>query len=157
MEVLRTAAALRAWRSGPGSVGLVPTMGALHRGHAALVDAAAQENDRAIASIFVNPTQFGPDEDYAAYPRSEAADLELLAAHGAAAAFVPTVEEIYPADDGDRAAVAPGEIADLLEGRARPGHFAGVATVVYRLLDLVRPDRAYFGQKDLQQLRVLPI
>ncbi len=153
MKVLRTAAAVREWRSGPGTVGLVPTMGALHEGHASLVDRAARENDRVIASIFVNPTQFGPRDDYAAYPRSEAADLKLLEERGAAAAFVPTVAEMYPA--GDDVPIVPGEIAAPLEGRARPGHFTGVATVVKRLLDIVTPDRAYFGQKDFQQLRVL--
>ncbi|MEP7004027.1 MAG: pantoate--beta-alanine ligase [Chloroflexota bacterium] len=155
MKVLRTAAAVREWRDGPGSVGLVPTMGALHEGHASLVDRATSENDRVIASIFVNPTQFGPGEDYAAYPRSEAADLALLVRHGAVAAFIPSVEEMYPADDDTR--IVPGEIAARLEGAARPGHFAGVATVVKRLLDIVAPDRAYFGQKDLQQLRVIQI
>ena len=153
MKVLRTAAAVRAWRSDGGTVGLVPTMGALHAGHAALVDIAAHENDRAIASVFVNPTQFGPGEDYAAYPRGEAADLELLNAHGADAAFVPSVQEMYPS--GADAPIVPGEIAAPLEGAARPGHFTGVATVVKRLLDIVTPDRAYFGQKDLQQLRVI--
>jgi len=153
VKVLRTAAAVRAWRNDGGTVGLVPTMGALHAGHAALVDIAAKENDRAIASIFVNPTQFGPGEDYTAYPRNEAADLELLEAHGADAAFVPSVEEMYPA--GDDAQIVPGEIAAPLEGAARPGHFTGVSTAVKRLLDIVRPDRAYFGQKDLQQLRVI--
>lgn len=153
MKVLRTADAVRDWRSGPGTVGLVPTMGALHDGHASLVDRAVRENDRVIASIFVNPTQFGPGEDYAAYPRSLDADLALLEQHGAIAAFVPTAEEMYPA--GDDAKIIPGEIAAPLEGAARPGHFTGVATVVKRLLDIVTPDRAYFGQKDLQQLRVI--
>ena len=153
MKVLRTAAAVREWRSGPGTVGLVPTMGALHGGHASLVDRAVRENDRVIASIFVNPTQFGAGEDYTTYPRPEAADLKLLEERGAAAAFVPAVKEMYPA--GADASIVPGEIATPLEGRARPGHFSGVATVVKRLLDIVTPDRAYFGQKDLQQLRVI--
>lgn len=153
MRVLRTAAAVRDWRKGSGTVGLVPTMGGLHEGHAALVGRAVRENERAIVSIFVNPTQFGPHEDYTAYPRTEAADLELLEEHGAAAAFVPTVGEMYPGGDDGR--IVPGEIAMPLEGSARPGHFMGVATVVKRLLDIVMPDRAYFGQKDLQQLRVI--
>ena len=153
MEVLRTAAAVREWRPGAGPVGLVPTMGALHDGHAALVDRAVRENERVIASIFVNPTQFGPGDDYTAYPRSIDMDLELLESHGAAAAFVPPVEEMYPAGGG--AQVLPGDIAARLEGVARPGHFIGVATVVRRLLDIVSPDRAYFGQKDFQQLRVI--
>jgi pantoate--beta-alanine ligase len=128
-------------------------MGALHDGHAALVDRATGENDATIASIFVNPTQFAPGEDFAAYPRSEDADQELLEAHGAAAAFVPAAEEIYPPDDDTR--VVPGKIAEPLEGLARPGHFTGVATVVAKLLAIVTPDRAYFGQKDFQQLRVI--
>ena len=152
MEVLRTAAAVREWRPGAGPVGLVPTMGALHDGHAALVDRAVRDNERVIASIFVNPTQFGPGEDYTAYPRSLDMDLELFGSHGAAAAFVPSVEEMFP---GGGVQVVPGDIAAPLEGAARPGHFTGVATVVKRLLDIVTPDRAYFGQKDFQQLRVI--
>jgi pantoate--beta-alanine ligase len=153
VKVLRTVAAVREWRATAGTVGLVPTMGALHAGHAALVDRAIRQNDAAIASIFVNPTQFGPHDDLAAYPRTEDADLALLETHGAAAAFVPTVDEMYPAGVGT--VVAPGPIAEPLEGAARPGHFAGVTTVVARLLDIVTPDRAYFGQKDFQQLRVI--
>jgi pantoate--beta-alanine ligase len=153
MKVLRTVTAVREWRASAGSVGLVPTMGALHEGHAALVDRAIRQNDAAIASVFVNPTQFGPHEDFGAYPRSEGADLALLEAHGAAAAFLPTVEEMYPPGDDTR--VTPGRIAEPLEGAARPGHFVGVATVVAKLLDIVTPTRAYFGQKDFQQLRVI--
>ena len=153
MKVLRTVAEVREWRATAGTVGLVPTMGALHDGHAALVDRAIRQNDAAIASIFVNPTQFGPGEDFAAYPRDEDADLKLLETHGAAAAFVPAVEEIYP--PGDETRVVPGKIAEPLEGAARPGHFTGVATVVAKLLAIVTPDRAYFGQKDFQQLRVI--
>ncbi|HEY8808187.1 MAG TPA: pantoate--beta-alanine ligase [Candidatus Limnocylindria bacterium] len=153
MEVLRTVAAVREWRLSAGTVGLVPTMGALHDGHAALVDRAIRQCDAAIASIFVNPTQFGPHDDLAAYPRTEDADVALLERHGAQAAFIPTVEEMYPAGDDTR--VTPGKIAELLEGAARPGHFAGVATVVAKLLEIVTPDRAYFGQKDFQQLRVI--
>ena len=151
--MLRTVAAVREWRASAGTVGLVPTMGALHDGHAALIDRAIRQNDAAIASIFVNPRQFGPDEDFAAYPRTEEADLTLLEAHGAAAAFVPVVAEMYP--PGDETHVTPGKIAEALEGAARPGHFTGVATVVAKLLDIVTPDRAYFGQKDFQQLRVI--
>lgn len=153
MIVLRTVDELRAWRRTVGTVGLVPTMGALHAGHAALVDRAAADNDRVIASIFVNPTQFGPQEDLAAYPRSEAPDLALLEARGCTAAFLPTVSEMYP--EGDDTRVVPGAIAERLEGLARPGHFTGVATVVTKLLALATPDRAYFGQKDFQQLRVV--
>jgi len=153
MKVLRTVAEVRQWRTSAGTVGLVPTMGALHDGHAALVERARGENDAAIASIFVNPTQFGPGEDFAAYPRSEDADLALLETHDAAAAFVPSAEEIYPPGDDTR--VMPGKIAETLEGAARPGHFTGVATVVAKLLAIVTPDRAYFGQKDFQQLRII--
>lgn len=153
MKVLRTVADARAWRADAGRVGFVPTMGALHAGHFSLVERAAVESDAAVASIFVNPTQFGPTEDYRAYPRSEERDLAMLEGAGAAAAFVPAVEEIYPRGDSFR--VDPGPIAARLEGAARPGHFVGVATVVAKLFEIVRPDVAYFGQKDFQQLRVL--
>jgi pantoate--beta-alanine ligase len=153
VKVLRTVADVRAWRAGAGRVGLVPTMGALHAGHMSLVERAVRETDAAIASIFVNPTQFGPNEDFAAYPRHEAEDVALLEKHGCAVAFVPSVEEIYPPGDATR--VTPGPIAAPLEGAARPGHFVGVATVVAKLLAIVRPDVAYFGQKDFQQLRVI--
>jgi pantoate--beta-alanine ligase len=153
VKVLRTAQDVRTWRATAGRVGLVPTMGALHAGHASLVERAARETDAAIASIFVNPTQFGPNEDFAAYPRREADDIALLEKVGCAAAFVPPVAEIYPPGDATR--VTPGPIAAPLEGAARPGHFVGVATVVAKLLAIVRPDKAFFGQKDFQQLRVL--
>lgn len=153
MKVLRTVADVRAWRPGAGRVGFVPTMGALHAGHMSLVERAVRETDTAIASIFVNPTQFGPNEDFAAYPRREAEDVALLEKHGCAVAFVPPVAEIYPPGDATR--VTPGPIAAPLEGAARPGHFVGVATVVAKLLAIVRPDIAFFGQKDFQQLRVL--
>jgi pantoate--beta-alanine ligase len=153
LKVLRTVADVRAWRSAAGRVGFVPTMGALHAGHMSLVQRAVRETEAAIASIFVNPTQFGPNEDFAAYPRREADDITLLEQHGCAAAFVPPVAEIYPPGDATR--VTPGPIAAPLEGAARPGHFIGVATVVAKLLAIVRPDIAFFGQKDFQQLRVL--
>lgn len=153
MKVLRTVAEVRSWRAGIGRVGFVPTMGALHAGHMSLVERAAHQTDAAIASIFVNPTQFGPNEDFAAYPRREADDIALLERHGCAAAFVPPVAEIYPPGDATR--VTPGPIAAPLEGAARPGHFVGVATVVAKLLAIVRPDTAFFGQKDFQQLRVI--
>ena len=153
VEILRSVAALREWRRQPGSVGLVPTMGALHAGHSSLVSAARAQNDRVVVSIFVNPTQFGPGEDYQSYPRDEGADLALLGSLSADAAFVPAVEEVYPAGDATR--VVPGPIAEPLEGRRRPGHFTGVATVVTKLLCMAEPDRAYFGQKDFQQLRVV--
>jgi len=153
LKVLRTVADVRAWRAGARQVAFVPTMGALHAGHMSLVERAVRESDAAIASIFVNPTQFGPNEDFAAYPRNEAEDLALLEKHGCAAAFVPPVAEIYPPGDATR--VTPGPVAAPLEGAARPGHFVGVATVVAKLLAIVRPDTAFFGQKDFQQLRVL--
>ncbi len=152
IRVLRTVADLRDWR-GAGDVGLVPTMGALHEGHLSLVHRAVRENERAIASIFVNPTQFSPDEDYRAYPRSEDADLALLERAGCAAAFVPALEEMYPPGDDTR--IVPGDVAARLEGAARPGHFTGVCTVVAKLFEMVRPTSAYFGQKDFQQLRVV--
>jgi len=153
IEVLRTVREIREWRAGAGEVGLVPTMGALHQGHLALVERAVRESERVIASIFVNPTQFGPSEDFRAYPRDEAKDLALLERSGCAAAFVPSVDEMYPAGDDTR--VVPGDVAARLEGAARPGHFTGVCTVVAKLFEMVRPARAYFGQKDFQQLRVI--
>jgi pantoate--beta-alanine ligase len=153
VKVLRTVAEVRAWRAAAGRVGFVPTMGALHAGHMSLVDRAVRQTDAAIASIFVNPTQFGPSEDFAAYPRREDEDIAMLETHACAAAFVPPVTEIYPPGDATR--VTPGPIAAPLEGAARPGHFVGVATVVAKLLAIVRPDVAFFGQKDFQQLRVL--
>jgi len=153
LKILRTVADVRAWRPGAGRVGFVPTMGALHAGHMSLVERAVRETDAAIASIFVNPTQFGPNEDFAAYPRREGDDIALLEKHGCTVAFVPPVAEVYPPGDATR--VTPGPIATPLEGAARPGHFVGVATVVAKLLAIVRPDIAFFGQKDFQQLRVL--
>lgn len=128
-------------------------MGALHEGHASLVKRAVGENDLAVVSIFVNPTQFGPHEDFAAYPRNEPADLALCEKLGATMVFAPPAVEMYPAGDATR--VQPGPIAARLEGAARPAHFAGVATVLTKLFAIVRPDVAYFGQKDFQQLRVV--
>ena len=153
MKVLRTAAETREWRATAGRTGLVPTMGALHAGHVSLVERAGRDGGAVVASIFVNPTQFGPREDFGAYPRREAEDLAMLDRAGVAAAFVPSVAEMYPPDD--TMSVDPGPIAAPLEGAARPGHFTGVATVVAKLFDVVQPDTAYFGQKDFQQLRVL--
>jgi len=128
-------------------------MGALHAGHASLILRAVRENDLAVVSIFVNPTQFGPHEDFSAYPRDEAADIAVSERLGAAMVFAPSVAEMYP--EGDSTRVQPGPIAARLEGTARPGHFAGVATVVTKLFAIIRPDVAYFGQKDFQQLRVI--
>jgi pantoate--beta-alanine ligase len=155
LRVLRTVAETRAWRAAAGRVAFVPTMGALHAGHISLMERAVRESDAAIASIFVNPTQFGPHEDFAKYPRREAEDAAMLEAAGVASVFVPSVEEMYPA--GAKATIEPGPIAGPLEGRARPGHFAGVVTVVDRLFEIVQPDVAFFGQKDFQQLRVIQV
>lgn len=136
------------------SIGLVPTMGALHEGHLSLMRAAAAENDIAVASIFVNPTQFGPQEDFSAYPRTLEQDACLAAAAGVTALFCPAVEEVYPPGNATWVTV-DGSLTDCLCGRSRPGHFRGVTTVVSRLFNIVRPDRAYFGQKDAQQAQVL--
>jgi pantoate--beta-alanine ligase len=139
-------------RRGDG-VGFVPTMGALHAGHRALLTRARAENDVVVASVFVNPLQFGPAEDLASYPRDRAADLAVLAADGVDLAFLPDEGEMWPAPPEVRLQV--GGLADRLEGLARPGHLDGVATVVAKLLHLVGPGRAYFGQKDAQQLAVI--
>lgn len=136
-----------------GSVGLVPTMGYLHAGHLALVARARAENDHLIATIFVNPTQFGPNEDFAAYPRDMAGDLAQLAEAGCDVVFTPATDEIYP--PGYQTYVTVEAVSQPLEGSHRPGHFRGVATVVAKLFNLTRPTRAYFGQKDAQQVRVI--
>jgi pantoate--beta-alanine ligase len=134
-------------------LGLVPTMGALHDGHLSLVRHARANNESMVASIFVNPTQFGPSEDFASYPRSLQRDLELLEAEGTDLVFVPPPSEVYP--EGFDTWIEPGTVAEGMEGAARPGHFRGVATVVAKLFTIVRPDRAYFGQKDGQQVAVI--
>ncbi|MBI3564084.1 MAG: pantoate--beta-alanine ligase [Elusimicrobia bacterium] len=155
--LVRTKAALaarvRAWRSRGLRVGFVPTMGALHSGHAALVRAAAAENDRVVVSVFVNPLQFGPHEDYGRYPRALPADRRLVFAAGADLAYAPSVAEMYP--KGFRTHVEVEGLSELYCGRYRPGHFRGVATVVLKLFNQVRADRAYFGEKDFQQVAIL--
>jgi pantoate--beta-alanine ligase len=136
-----------------GRVGLVPTMGSLHEGHLSLVARARRENQAVAASVFVNPTQFGPGEDFARYPRDLERDRRLLAAAGCDLLFAPEAGELYPA--GFASVLDPGPVAQLLEGQRRPGHFRGVATIVLKLLGIVQPQRAYFGQKDAQQLAVI--
>ena len=143
--------ALKDVRSSGGRVVLVPTMGALHEGHASLLRAAHAHGDSAVASIFVNPTQFGPGEDFERYPRTFDADLQVCEREGVDVVFAPTVEEVYPGGD-PQVTVDPGPMGSELEGAVRPGHFRGVLTVVAKLLGLVRPDAAIFGQKDYQQL-----
>lgn len=148
MIVARTAEEVRAAVEGP--VAFVPTMGALHAGHASLIRIAADDGGPVVVSDFVNPTQFGPGEDFDRYPRDLDADAALAAAAGADVLYAPELAEVYP--DGFATTVDPGPLADELCGRSRPGHFAGVATVVVRLYGLVRPTRAVFGRKDYQQL-----
>lgn len=147
-------AALAAVRASGGRVGLVPTMGALHAGHESLIRTAAGllgADDAVVASIFVNPLQFGPGEDLADYPRSFDADLAICAAEGVDVVFAPAVGELYPGGE-PQVTIEPGPLASILEGRSRPTHFRGVLTVVAKLFGLVRPDVAVFGQKDYQQL-----
>jgi pantoate--beta-alanine ligase len=157
IAVARTVAGLReavaGWRARQERVGLVPTMGALHRGHLALVAAARRDCQRVVASLFVNPKQFGPREDFAAYPRDEAADLAKFREGGVDLVFAPTVEEMYPG--GFATAVQVAGLGDAMEGAHRHGHFDGVATVVSKLLLQCLPDIAYFGEKDYQQLMVV--
>jgi pantoate--beta-alanine ligase len=153
--VAETAADLHRLRASlPGPVALVPTMGALHEGHRALVRAARQQAATVIVSVFVNPTQFGPGEDFDRYPRTWDADLAALAEEGADVVFHPGVDEVYP-PGALGVTVQPGAVGDVLEGAIRPGHFAGVLTVVAKLFGLVRPDLALFGEKDYQQLTLI--
>lgn len=154
MKVVRTRAALReALVDAPRPLGLVPTMGWLHDGHRSLIRVARAADATTIVTIFVNPRQFEDDADYSRYPRSEARDLAICEDEGVDIVFIPTVEEVYPA--GFDTTVRPGAIAEPLEGAARPGHFAGVATVVAILFGLVGADHAYLGQKDAQQVMVI--
>lgn len=157
MIICRTKAemreAVRGWKRAGETVGVVPTMGYLHEGHLGLVRMARQKADRVVATIFVNPTQFGPNEDLSTYPRDEARDLALLEAEGTDAVFLPSVEEMYGAG-GDTFVEVPG-LSAILQGALRPGHFRGVSTVVTKLFNIVTPDFAVFGEKDYQQLTLI--
>lgn len=153
MRIVRDVASVRAAVAGAGRVGLVPTMGAFHEGHLSLVRAARAACDLVVVWLFVNPTQFNEAADLAAYPRDEERDAALAAACGADILFAPTVEEVYPA--GYATTVTVAGIADVLEGAQRPGHFAGVATVVAKMFNMVGPDVAFFGAKDAQQVAVV--
>jgi len=156
METFTTVAQMKRWRTEQGekSVGFVPTMGYLHRGHLSLVEAARAANERVVVSIYVNPKQFGPGEDYATYPRDLQRDAALLEEAGVDVLFAPTDEEMYPPGFATTIRVE-GTLTAGLCGASRPGHFAGVATVVTKLFNIVRPTRAYFGEKDAQQLAVV--
>jgi pantoate--beta-alanine ligase len=154
MHVVATIAEMRTLRRAlPGDVGFVPTMGYLHKGHLSLVRAAREQNARVVVSIFVNPTQFGPNEDFERYPRDEERDLSLLRDERVDVAFMPSVDEIYP--PGASTFVDVEGVTEMLEGAHRPGHFRGVATVVAKLFNIVEPTHAYFGRKDAQQLVVV--
>ncbi len=157
LATVRGAADLRArvaaWRAGGDTVALVPTMGALHEGHLSLARLARERAGRVVASLFVNPGQFGPDEDFAAYPRDEIGDCALLASAGCDLLYAPPESDIYPA--GFSTTVSVAGVSAGMEGEVRPGHFAGVATVVAKLLIAVAPDIAVFGEKDYQQLQVI--
>ena len=156
-RVVETIAELRDALAGPRqqgqTIGLVPTMGALHAGHVSLVEAAAQRCDVVAVTVFVNPTQFAPNEDFERYPRNLEADLALLAASGAQLVFAPAVTEIYR--PGNQTSVDVGEVTKKLEGRFRPDHFRGVATIALKLFEIAQPDAAFFGQKDYQQTLVI--
>lgn len=156
MEIIRTVAELTNKLDSArkqGSIGLVPTMGALHAGHLSLIQKARQENDFVVVSVFVNPTQFNNPNDLATYPRTEEADTILLREAGVDFAFIPSVEEIYPEPDNRQFALGP--VAKVMEGAMRPGHFNGVAQIVSKLFAFTLPTRAYFGEKDFQQIAVI--
>lgn len=156
MEIIRSVAELRTKLNEArqkGSIGLVPTMGALHEGHLSLIQRARKENDTVVVSVFVNPTQFNNQTDLVTYPRTEEADVAMLEKAGVDYAFIPTVEEIYP--EPDTRVFDLGPVAEVMEGAMRPGHFNGVAQIVSKLFDYTRPTRAYFGEKDFQQIAVI--
>ena len=157
MRVVKTISELKSLISGykqeNKTVGLVPTMGALHAGHKSLVDRARKENDIVVVSVFVNPTQFNNKQDLATYPRTEERDCALLEAAGCDVVFMPAVEEVYPEPDNRQFDL--GAVAEVMEGAHRPGHFNGVAQIVSKLFGFVAPDRAYFGEKDFQQIAVI--
>ncbi|HVN41729.1 MAG TPA: pantoate--beta-alanine ligase [Steroidobacteraceae bacterium] len=159
MQIITRIAELRdlvtGWRLARESIAFVPTMGNLHMGHASLMAAAHLHGRRVVASVFVNPLQFGPTEDFAAYPRTPAEDEALLAEYGIDALFMPSVEEMYPDGKAGSTIVDVPELTGILCGAFRPGHFQGVATVVVKLLSLVQPDCAIFGEKDYQQITVI--
>ena len=152
-RVQQVRAAVAAWRARGESVGFVPTMGAIHDGHLSLIARARAADDRVVASVFVNPLQFGPKEDFRRYPRPKSRDRRLLAAAGTDLLWEPAVSDVYP--PGDRTRVRVAGLSERLEGTSRPGHFEGVASVVLRLLNVVQPDTLWLGQKDAQQARVL--
>lgn len=159
MIIIRKVSELRDFvarnKQSKASIGLVPTMGALHEGHLSLVKQARSGNDTVIVSVFVNPTQFNNPADLASYPRNEESDFRLLSAEGVDAVFAPSVEEIYPADAPEAKVFDLGNAAEVMEGKFRPGHFQGVAQIVSLLFRLCEPDRAYFGEKDFQQIAVI--
>ena len=157
MEIIRTVEKLReavsSARAAGKTIGLVPTMGALHAGHRSLVDRARRENDIVVVSVFVNPTQFNNPDDLRTYPRTEEADAAILADAGVDYAFMPTAEEVYPEPDTREFDLGP--VAAVMEGAMRPGHFNGVAQIVSKLFAWAQPTRAYFGEKDFQQIAVI--
>lgn len=159
MQTVQDAPALRAvingWHQHGQTVALVPTMGNLHAGHFSLVRLARERADRVVASVFVNPTQFGPNEDFARYPRTLAQDQTGLAEHGCDLLFAPEVATMYPFGAGHSVSIHVPQVTETLEGACRPGHFDGVTTVVAKLFHLVQPDLAVFGRKDYQQLKVI--
>jgi len=154
-QIAELRALVREWRMAGDSIAFVPTMGNLHAGHASLIGAAHLHGRRVVASVFVNPLQFGPNEDYAAYPRTPEDDSAILEAQGVDVLFLPTVEEMYPRGVGTSTIIDVPDLSGILCGAFRPGHFQGVATVVVKLLNLVQPDVAIFGEKDYQQLTVI--